>query len=236
MTKRVWIRRTNRGNEKLEKIHVNHVDIFYEKVGQGRPVVLIHGNGEDHTIFDRTVHLLEEKYTCYLPDSRGHGKSQWTRDFHYRDMAEDLIQFLEKLNLRDTAVVGFSDGGIIGLLAAPRTNRITSLVACGANTRPEGLRGLCLTGMKIHHFFSRSPLMRLMIREPDIRDEELAEIHADTLIVAGQHDLIRKSETDHIASKIPGAEKVILPGESHVSYIVHSEKLAKIILDFLGRK
>ena len=43
--------------------------------------------------------------------------------------------------------------------------------------------------------------MRLMIREPDIRDEELAEIHADTLIVAGQHDLIRKSETDHIASK-----------------------------------
>ena len=151
MTKRVWIRRTNRGNEKLEKIHVNHVDIFYEKVGQGRPVVLIHGNGEDHTIFDRTVHLLEEKYTCYLPDSRGHGKSQWTREFHYRDMAEDLIQFLEKLNLRDTAVVGFSDGGIIGLLAAPRTNRITSLVACGANTRPEGLRGLCLTGMKIHH-------------------------------------------------------------------------------------
>lgn len=152
MTKRVWIRRTNRGNEKLEKIHVNHVDIFYEKVGQGRPVVLIHGNGEDHTIFDRTVHLLEEKYTCYLPDSRGHGKSQWTGEFHYRDMAEDLIQFLEKLNLRDTAVVGFSDGGIIGLLAAPRTNRITSLVACGANTRPEGLRGLCLTGMKIHHF------------------------------------------------------------------------------------
>lgn len=54
--------------------------------------------------------------------------------------------------------------------------------------------------------------------------------------MAGQHDLIRKSETDHIASKIPGAEKVILPGESHVSYIVHSEKLAKIILDFLGRK
>ena len=78
--------------------------------------------------------------------------------------------------------------------------------------------------------------MRLMIREPDIRDEELAEIHADTLIVAGQHDLILKSETDHIASKIPGAEKVILPGESHRSYIMHSEKLAKILLDFLGRK
>ncbi len=62
----------------MKKIHVNHVDIFYEMVGQGRPVVLIHGNGEDHTVFDRTVHLLEETYTCYLPDSRGHGKSHWT--------------------------------------------------------------------------------------------------------------------------------------------------------------
>ena len=75
MKKSAWIRMANRGNEKLEKIHVNHVDIFYEMVGQGRPLVLIHGNGEDHTIFDRTVHLLEEKHTCYLPDSRGHGKS-----------------------------------------------------------------------------------------------------------------------------------------------------------------
>ena len=47
MKKSAWIRMANRGNEKLEKIHVNHVDIFYEMVGQGRPVVLIHGNGED---------------------------------------------------------------------------------------------------------------------------------------------------------------------------------------------
>ena len=205
-------------------------------VGQGRPLVLIHGNGEDHTVFDRTVHLLEKKFTCYLPDSRGHGKSRWTGKFHYRDMAEDLIQFLEQLNLRDAAVVGFSDGGIIGLMAAARMNRITALVACGVNTRPKGLRGLCLTGMKILHFFSRRRLIRLMIHEQDISDEALAEIHADTLIAAGQHDLIRKSETDHIASKIPAAEKVILPGESHGSYIVHSEKLAKIILDFLDRK
>jgi pimeloyl-ACP methyl ester carboxylesterase len=225
-----------RRNENLKKIHVNHVDLFYETAGQGRPVVLIHGNGEDHTIFDRTVQILEKRFTCYLPDSRGHGKSRWTGEFHYRDMAEDLIQFLERLNLHDAAVVGFSDGGIIGLMASARTDRITSLVACGANTRPEGLRGLYLTGMRILHFFGRSPLMRLMIREPDIDDEELARIHADTLIVAGQHDLIRKSETDHIAAKIPGAKKVILSGERHGSYIVHSEKLAGIILDFLDRR
>ena len=151
-------------------------------------------------------------------------------------MAGDLISFLEALNLRNAAVVGFSDGGIIGLLAAAETERITSLIACGANTRPEGFHRRYLTGMRILHFFGRSPLVRLMIREPDIRDDELARIHADTLIVAGEHDMVRKSETDHIAGAIPGAGKVILSGESHASYVVHSEKLAGIILDFLSEE
>ena len=219
----------------LKRIRVNDVDISYEEAGQGRPMILIHGNGENHSIFDRTVRILEKKFTCYLPDSRGHGKSHWIGEFHYRDMAEDIVQFLEKLNLRDVALVGFSDGGIIGLMAAARTDRISSLIACGANTRPEGLRGGYLLGMRILHFFGRSPLMRLMIKEPDISDQELRQIRANTLIVAGEHDLIRKSETDHIAAQIPGAGKIILPGESHGSYIVHSEKLAEIILGFLNK-
>ena len=68
MKKSAWIRMANRGNEKLEKIHVNHVDIFYEMVGQGRPVVLIHGNGEDilssteQSIFRGETHLLSSGF------------------------------------------------------------------------------------------------------------------------------------------------------------------------------
>ena len=47
----------------LKKIRVNDVDISYEEAGQGRPMVLLHGNGENHTIFDRTVRILEKKFT-----------------------------------------------------------------------------------------------------------------------------------------------------------------------------
>ncbi len=167
----------------MKQLHVNHVDISYETVGQGRPVILIHGNGEDHTIFDRTAAILEKRFTCYLPDSRGHGRSRWIGEFHYREMAEDLIQFMEKLNLRNAAVVGFSDGGIIGLMAAARTDRISSLIACGANTRPEGLRGLYLLGMRILHFFGRSPLMRLMGSTDTILP--YARIYAYCILIAG---------------------------------------------------
>ncbi|MCH4033911.1 MAG: hypothetical protein LKE85_07915 [Lachnospiraceae bacterium] len=71
-----------------------------------------------------------------------------------------------------------------------------------------------------------------MIEEPDIKDEELRSITARTLITAGQHDLIRKEETDHIASSIRGAREIIVKRATHTSYVVHSNRLAEIILQF----
>ena len=57
-------------------ITVNNMNLYYEVVGSGTPLVMIHGNGESHDIFDKAVEVLSKHYTCYLPDSRGHGKSQ----------------------------------------------------------------------------------------------------------------------------------------------------------------
>ena len=72
----------------------------------------------------------------------------------------------------------------------------------------------------------------VMLREPHISAEHLAAIQARTLVVAGSRDIIRETDTRFIASTIPGAKLLILPGEDHGSYIDHSEKIAHIILDF----
>lgn len=221
---------------RLKQIRLNGLTFFYRVIGQGRPMLLVHGNGEDHRIFDRTVHLLKEHFTCYLIDSRGHGRSSSVEEYHYREMAEDMVLFLQEKGLDDVTYVGFSDGGIIGLLAAAMTKRITTLVACGANRRPEGLRQFFQLPLRVYNFFRRDPLRQMLLREPDITDQELRSIQADTLIIAGRHDLIKQEETDEIAAMIPHAEKMILPGESHRSYVVHSEKLGKIILKYMKRK
>ena len=97
---------------------VNGIELFYEKAGEGRPLLMVHGNGEDHTIFDRAVGLLKKKYTCYAVDSRCHGRSSAFAELHYEDMARDMIAFMEALDLEDVIFYGFSDGGIVGLLAA----------------------------------------------------------------------------------------------------------------------
>lgn len=220
----------------MRQIEINDVTISYEVTGHGRPMLLVHGNGEDHRIFDRSAAILKEHFTCYLIDSRGHGGSSRVSEFHYRDMAKDMVLFMEELHLDQVTFVGFSDGGIIGLLAASMTKRISTLIACGANVRPEGLKALFSLPMRVYNLFRKDPLITLMIEEPDITDGELRNIQADTLVIAGQHDLIRRKETDYIAKTVPHATELILPGQTHTSYVVHSEKLAEIILGYMRHK
>ena len=211
---------------------VNGIRLFYERTGEGRPLVLLHGNGEDHTIFDETVEVLSDRFTCYAIDSRGHGQSDEVDELHYADMASDLLAFLEELDLRDVVLCGYSDGGIVALLAAGQTERIGDLVVCGANTHPKGLKRTAYLDIQREHRQMPSIYTAVMLREPHIPASDLRVIHAHTLVVAGSRDIIRESDTRYIAGAIPGAELLILPGEDHGSYIVHSDRISQIILDF----
>ena len=114
-------------------VQVNGIDLFCEIVGKGRPLLMIHGNGEDHTIFDEAVQCLKDEFACYLIDSRGHGQSTPVEQLHYSDMADDLVLLMEKLDLKEVVFYGFSDGGIVGLLAAMKTERIRTLSGSNAH-------------------------------------------------------------------------------------------------------
>ena len=209
---------------------VNGIQLFYTKTGQGRPLILVHGNSEDHTIFDEAVHVLREHFTCYAVDSRGHGKSSPCRELHYNDMAQDMIAFMTELDLEDVAFYGFSDGGIVALLAAMNCSRITDLVVSGANLTTKGTKMWFRLLLQAESLRGKDPLIELMKNEPDISPSQLSVIRARTLVTAGSRDLIREAETKEIADHIPGAKLMILKGETHGSYIVHSTKIADILI------
>lgn len=213
-------------------VDVNNISMFCEVSGEGRPLILVHGNGEDHEIFDKTVKILKDKFTCYAVDSRGHGLSSSVKEYHYTDMARDMKAFMEKLDLRDVTFVGFSDGGIIGLLTAMDSDRITNLIVCGANMNPGGVKKSYDILFRMEYAIKKDPLFKLMFTEPDITVEMLGEIKARTLVLAGSGDLIREEQTTCIAESIRDAKLVILEGEDHGSYVVHSEKLGHIVRAF----
>ena len=213
-------------------ININGVELYYEKRGpeEARPLILVHGNGEDHSIFEQSLLLLEKRFCCYAVDSRCHGQSG-EGPLHYSDMAADMLAFLEVLELRDVIFYGFSDGGIVGLLAASQTDRITTLITSGANLNPNGVKLPLRLLVGAMNFLKPDPKLALMLREPWISDDVLGRITAHTIVLAGSKDVIPEKETRHIAETVPDAELYILKGESHGSYIIHSEKIAKLIIE-----
>lgn len=232
----------------LNRIDVNGVSLVYNVQGEGKPVVLIHGNGGSHKDLTSVAEILEKNgYKVYSLDSRGQGDNELLTEYHYKDMAEDVYQFVKALKLEKSALYGWSDGGIIALeLEIMHPNTLSMMAISGANIwpctingkRPEGYDGpICgdfsdTEGWKLD---INNPLVRLMNEEPRMTLEELNAITIPALVTAGDNDLIPEEHTRLIADNLPKSELVILQGEDHGSYIMNSEKMGDLLVDFLKK-
>ena len=223
--------------DSMKTVDVNGITLHYAVFGEGRPIVLIHGNGEDHTIFRTEIdQLTAEGYQVYAPDSRGHGANSPMAEYHYTDMAEDMHAFIRALGLRKPALYGHSDGGIIGLLLEIRhPGTLGALAVSGTNCSPAGLIPSFVEEYARINREHPDPLITLMLTEPQISTEELSRIRIPVLVTAGEHDLILRAETDKIVQAILGAEEVIVENEDHGSYIVGSEIMGELLLRFLKK-
>lgn len=221
------------------KISINTQKInILDNLGNGPTILMLHGNGENGQIFEAAAQRLAPHYRVVRPDSRGHGESSpFEGPFHYSDMADDLLGICDALALKKPLAFGFSDGAIIALLAAlRRPDQFSGLILCGANLEPDGLLPDVVAEMEAEYRLTGDPLLRLMLEEPQIREEDLASLDLPVLVVAGEFDCIRPEHTEAIADAIPGAELLILKGEDHSSYIIGSEGPADLIETFVLRQ
>ncbi len=215
-------------------IQLNGQILYYERTGEGRPLLLLHGNGESHEIFDRLAADLCADHEVYAIDSRGQGGSATPKEFHYVDMAKDVICFTQALGLSKPVLCGFSDGAIAALMAASEQSGLFSaLVVCGANLSPAGLHPAARRRIRALYKKGGDPLVKMMLEEPSITEDDLARIRIPALVCAGEHDMVKKKETERIAKHIPVSQLYIFAGEDHGSYITHSDKLAPVMRPFL---
>jgi pimeloyl-ACP methyl ester carboxylesterase len=215
---------------------VNGVSLFYAAEGCGKPVILLHGNGGSHNDLETTHRQLAQAgYMVYALDSRGQGANARLDEYHYKDMASDVYEFIKLKGLEKPAVFGFSDGGNIALqLEVMYPGTLGAIITGGANIFVEGSLVPDFEKELLAQP-STEPLVIMLQTEPDMTVEEIKTIQCPALIMSGEHDLILADHTRLIGENIPNGEARIITGEDHGSYICNSPKLAPLILDFFNQ-
>ncbi|HUJ43316.1 MAG TPA: alpha/beta hydrolase [Opitutaceae bacterium] len=228
--------------------------MYYEVHGAGPPLVLLHGGG--NTIlgsFARQIPLFAQTHRVIGLEQFGHGHSDDVDgELSYSRMADDTAELLRQLHVFHADIVGWSDGGIIGLiLAARHPELVRRLVVSGANLRPDGVRPEfldpppALTGPSAAAAAAAPDRAAVMQRKlktlwstaptaADVDERQLARIQAPTLVMAGENDIIRPEHTREIARLIPHARLCIIPGATHATFSSRPDLVNPIILSFLA--
>jgi pimeloyl-ACP methyl ester carboxylesterase len=234
---------------------VNGISIHYAIWGDGSPLLLLHGGLGNMEYFGGQIGELAKQYRVIAMDSRGHGQSTRNGEpYSYALMAKDVIVLMDYLKIDKASIVGWSDGGIIGLdIAMNYPDRLDRLFAFGANTNVAGLKPnidkdpvfakyienagkdyerLSKTPKEYNDFLTQ--IGQMWATQPDYKPEQLAKITAPVAIADGEHDEAIRQEHDVEMSKaIPGAELVILPGLSHFAMLQDPQAFTHAVLEFL---
>lgn len=218
------------------KVGVNNITLNYEKKGIGKPVLFLHGNGEDLHIFDPLTDVLSNEYSTYSIDSRNHGESTLTEVYSYEVMADDIYYFIKELNLGEVSIVGFSDGAIIALLLAQKYPEfVNKMVLAGVNIKPEAFLSEILDELKVGYENTKDPLLYMMLTQPNISVSELKQIHTPSLVIYGENDIFTQESFIEISEALPNNKTIEMKGHSHDSYIVNENILSSTISDFLDQ-
>lgn len=191
--------------------------LYAAEQGRGFPLVLLHGNGEDHTYFQAQMTAFAVQYHVIAVDTRGHGKSpRGSAPFHLHQFADDLYHLLTSMGISKAHILGFSDGANIAILFALRyPEMIGKLILNGANLYPAGVKmsvqfpivcGYAVTaflGKFSQNARKKKEILGLMVHEPQLKPEDLHAIHAPTMVLVGNRDMIKASHSRQIAEALP---------------------------------
>jgi len=241
-------------NKKVGKyITINDAKIYYEEYGKGEPLLLIHGNNGSIKSMENQIEYFKNKYRVIIADNRGQGKSELKTDsLTYVQITKDWEGIVNYLKLDSINIVGWSDGGIIGLkMGISGKSKIKKIVSMGANLRPDStavhswaikydLKSLKKTKSKIlqndttQNWDLQKQLTEILLTQPNIPTKDLSKIKAKVLIMAGDEDITKNEHTLEIYENIPKAQLCIMPGETHYTPYSNPELFNEIVNKFLS--
>ena len=236
---------------------VNGVKIWYSVFGRGKPVILLHGGLANSNYWGRLVPALSGRYQVIVMDSRGHGGSTRSSEpIGYDLMASDVLAVMDFLQIEKAALVGWSDGAIIGLdIAINHPARLTRLFAFAANSDPDGVADIASSPV-FNKYLERakaeyqklSPtpkeydsflaqIAKMWETQPHFTADDLHRITTPTWIVDADHDeAIKRSNTLFMADQIPNSGLLIEPRVSHFAFLQDPTQFNDDVRHFLEQE
>lgn len=234
-----------------EFLHNSGANIFYSEYFPADPqaptLILLHGNGEDHTYFVKQIPAFSPHFRLALMDTRGQGQSTGgDGELNFSVFAADLLALMDHLQIAKAHLLGFSDGGNLALtFALAHPERVQSLILNGANLEPGGVKlstqlpivlgyGCCrLLSPFSHKARQNGALLGLMVNHPHIPPQALATLTMPALVIVGERDMIRDRHSQLIARSLPNAQFVRIPGGDHFCAAKCPEVFNHAVLSFL---
>jgi pimeloyl-ACP methyl ester carboxylesterase len=230
---------------------IRGIKMYCEVYGTGQPLLIIHGNGGSINNFLYQIPYFSKKYKVIVADSRAQGNSVDKGDsISYEMMADDYAALLDAMKIDSAYVIGWSDGGINGLLLAIRHPRkVKKLASTGANLVPDttavpqsiwDMVGPAVTQLenkpnKTDQEKNTLKLFHLLAEEPHIPLSDLQKISCPVLVIGGDHDVIREEHTMLIYKNIPRSYLWILPGSGHSTPVVFKDDFNKVVDRFFSQ-
>ncbi len=223
--------------------------IFVKIIGSGEPLLLLHGNGNNFTFFEKQIIVFQKDFKVIAMDTRGHGKSDKNYDLNLEDLSRDVFEVLEELNIESINILGFSDGANLALTFAKNyPKRVKRLILNSPNKDFSQIKFIprlasyifyynlkilskIFTGLR--NYFS---VYKLMFDKIKIVDSDYKKFDFPVLIIAGERDLIYLDNFYKISKKIKKSKLYIIKNHGHNVARTNPDEYNKIILDFLKKE
>lgn len=234
--------------------------LYVEARGAGPVLVMLHGGSGEIDDLAALREELQPGRRIVSPDQRGHGRSPGDGVISYAAQATETAALLDEIDGAPFDILGWSDGGIVGLLLArDRPDLVRRLVPISANAslstvpaayseasmawfnRPESALELTIPTSResledgVADWPDTAARILAMWRDgPDLELASLGRIAAPVLFIAGDRDAVQPEHTLAMFRATPGAQLAIVPNATHQLVSTHVAAVAGIVEGFLS--
>ena len=220
--------------------------VYYQLVGQGPALFLLHGNGGSSKDFKRQIAYLKKDFQLILMDTRDHGRSNnQSTVLDFETIIYDMNLILTHERIETTSLLGFSDGANIALkFAVTFPEKCQRLIGISPNLTFDHLKKkhqivstkLFWLADNLLHSTKLKRVLSLAQEDLNLTPAELRKLEAPTLIIMGDRDIVSPENMKELVAPLPKGELFILKNSGHSILRFGSKEIKPLILNFLQEK